>query len=179
MHRPLTSFSKDPHAFLPDLVILDLGPWMLKLPAVVLVTVGLAAALGGCGGTSKGTAGASTSSASATSSAATATTSASAATGQGSSSQSLAADPSGQLGFTKTSLTAKAGKVTIRFTNASGLQHNLTVQQGTSGSVLGATATFQGGTKNLVLTLKPGTYTFFCSVPGHRAAGMEGTLVVR
>jgi uncharacterized cupredoxin-like copper-binding protein len=56
--------------------------------------------------------------------------------------------------------------------------HNMTIQQGTSGPVLGATPTFQGGTKTLTLDLKPGTYTFYCSVPGHRAAGMQGTLTV-
>lgn len=80
--------------------------------------------------------------------------------------------------FTKTSLTAKAGKVTISFTNMSPLMHNMTIQQGTNGPVVGATPTFQGGTKTLSLTLKPGTYTFYCSVPGHRAAGMQGTLTV-
>jgi plastocyanin len=77
-----------------------------------------------------------------------------------------------------TSLTAKAGKVTINFTNNSPLGHNLTIVRGMSGPVLGATPTFQGGTKTLTLDLKPGTYTFYCSVPGHRAAGMQGTLTV-
>ena len=81
--------------------------------------------------------------------------------------------------FTKSTLTAKAGTVTIDFTNSSPLAHNFTVQQGTSGPVVGATPTFMGGTKTLTLKLKAGTYTFYCSVPGHRAAGMQGTLTVQ
>lgn len=88
-----------------------------------------------------------------------------------------AADPSGQLRFAKTSLTAKAGKVSIEFTNSSPLPHNLTIASGST--VLGATPTFNGGARTLTLKLKPGTYKFYCSVPGHREAGMEGTLVVR
>lgn len=88
-----------------------------------------------------------------------------------------AADPSGQLRFAKTSLTAKAGKVSIDFTNSSPLPHNLTIASGSK--VLGATPTFNGGSKTLTLKLKAGTYKFYCSVPGHREAGMEGTLVVR
>lgn len=88
-----------------------------------------------------------------------------------------AADPSGQLRFAKTSLTASAGKVSIEFANRSPLPHNLTIASGNT--VLGATPTFNGGTKTLSLKLKPGTYKFYCSVPGHREAGMEGTLVVR
>jgi plastocyanin len=90
----------------------------------------------------------------------------------------LAADASGALKFNTTSLTAKAGKVTIDFTNSATLAHNVTIAS-SSGTVLGATPTFQGGTKSLTLNLKPGTYTFYCSVPGHRQAGMQGTLVVR
>jgi plastocyanin len=58
------------------------------------------------------------------------------------------------------------------------LGHNLTVAS-SSGAVLGATPTFQGESKTLSLTLKPGTYKFYCTVPGHRAAGMEGTLTVQ
>jgi uncharacterized cupredoxin-like copper-binding protein len=44
--------------------------------------------------------------------------------------------------------------------------------------VLAATPTFTGGSRTLTIKLKPGTYTFYCSVPGHRQAGMEGTLKI-
>jgi plastocyanin len=88
-----------------------------------------------------------------------------------------AANPEGKFSFAAKALTAKAGKVTIDFTNASSLEHNLTIAQGSK--VLGATPTFQGATKTLALKLAPGTYTFYCSVPGHRAAGMEGKLTVQ
>lgn len=90
----------------------------------------------------------------------------------------LAANPSGQLSYSTTSLSTKAGKVTIDFTNHSPLPHNVTVAS-SSGKVLGATATFRGGSKTLTLELGPGTYDFYCSVPGHRAAGMQGVLVVK
>jgi uncharacterized cupredoxin-like copper-binding protein len=58
------------------------------------------------------------------------------------------------------------------------LGHNVTVENA-AGKVLGATPTFQGATKTLSLDLKPGTYKYFCTVPGHRMAGMEGTLTVK
>ena len=90
----------------------------------------------------------------------------------------MAADPSGQLKYNKTTLSAKAGKVTISFTNMAPEGHNVTLQKGTSGPTIGATPTFTGATKTLSVTLKPGTYTFFCSVPGHRMGGMQGTLTV-
>lgn len=88
---------------------------------------------------------------------------------------SLSASPSAIAYDTKT-LSAKAGAVTITFTNPSALEHNVTIAQGSS--VLGATPTFSNGAKTLTLNLKPGTYSFYCTVPGHRAAGMEGTLTV-
>jgi plastocyanin len=89
----------------------------------------------------------------------------------------LSADPSGQLAFSTTQLKAKAGTVDIEFENASPVEHDVTIEQGNK-KVLGATPTFVGGKKSLTLKLAPGTYTFFCSVPGHRQAGMEGKLVV-
>jgi plastocyanin len=91
---------------------------------------------------------------------------------------SVEANPEGALKFNTTSLTAKAGKVSITFTNSAPEGHNLTVAS-SSGHVEGATPTFQGGSKTLALNLKPGTYKFYCSVPGHRMGGMEGTLTVK
>jgi plastocyanin len=157
------------------------------MPRTLRLTLAVAAlmlGLSACGGGSSSSSTSSAAATSATSStpATTSSTSSSAATGgsaAASSTLSIAADPSGALKFTKSTLTAKAGTVTISFTNSSPLAHNLTVQQGTSGSVLGATPTFMGGTKTLKLTLKAGTYTYYCSVPGHRAAGMQGTLTVQ
>ena len=91
---------------------------------------------------------------------------------------SLAVNPEGQLKYNKTSLSAQAGTVSIAFTNRAPLGHNMTVAS-PSNAVVGATRTFQGGAMVLTLNLKPGTYKFYCSVPGHRMAGMEGTLTVK
>jgi plastocyanin len=92
------------------------------------------------------------------------------------SSLSLAANPTGLLAYNTKQLSAKAGTVTITMANMSPVEHNVTVAEGSK--VLGATPTFKGGTMKLTLTLKPGKYVFYCSVPGHRQAGMEGTLNV-
>jgi plastocyanin len=88
----------------------------------------------------------------------------------------LAANPAGQLAYDTKQLSAKAGKVTIDMTNMSPVEHDVAVAQGTT--VAGQTPVFTGGSKTVTLTLKPGTYTFYCTVPGHRQAGMEGTVTV-
>jgi plastocyanin len=165
---------------------------MFKQPALLLSAATLALGVAACGGGSNttsaagggggggGTTAAATSSAAATgtgTSAGTGTSSA-AAGGGGSTSLSIAANSSGSLSYDKKTLSAKAGKVTITMTNQSPLGHNIMIQQGTNGAVLGGTPTFQGGTKSVTLNLKPGKYTFYCSVPGHRAGGMVGTLTV-
>lgn len=115
-----------------------------------------------------------------TQSAASAPTTSSAAGGSASAGPvKIAADPSGGLKYVPSTATASAGKVTIDFTNASAVPHNLNIQEGTNGKVLGKTPTFSHGSKTLTVTLKPGKYTYFCSVPGHRQAGMLGTLTVK
>jgi plastocyanin len=88
----------------------------------------------------------------------------------------LAANPAGQLAYDTKQLTAKAGKVTIDFANASPIEHDVAIAQGSA--IAGQTPIFTGGSKTLTLNLKPGKYSFFCTVPGHRQAGMEGTLTV-
>jgi plastocyanin len=132
-------------------------------------------AVSGCGSSSKTSS--TTPAAPATSSSTTPSTSAAAGSGAGHA-LSISSDPEGQLKYSTSTLTAKAGKVSITFTNMAPLSHNLTVAS-SSGTQLGATETFQAGSKTLSLNLTPGAYKFFCTVPGHRAAGMEGTLTVQ
>lgn len=89
------------------------------------------------------------------------------------------ANPQGLLAYTAKTATATAGTITISMTNMSGIDHNLAIQSGTSGPVLKATPITSSGTHSITLSLKPGKYTFFCQVSGHRAAGMFGTLTVK
>jgi plastocyanin len=151
-------------------------------PLAVLMSAGaLALTVAGCGSSSSPPASSSASSSSAATTTAAATTSA--ASGGGSATAGattkLSLGVMGQnLMYNTKTLSAKPGTVEIVFTNNSGIPHNVTVQKGTDGTVLGATPTFSGGSHTLTLHLAAGTYTFYCSVPGHRQAGMFGTLTV-
>ncbi len=91
------------------------------------------------------------------------------------------ADPTGQLAYITNKATGKTGPVTLKMANMSGVPHNIAVQQGTgaSGPVLGAGPIVPKGISMVKVTLKAGTYTYFCQVAGHRAAGMFGTLTVK
>jgi mono/diheme cytochrome c family protein len=91
----------------------------------------------------------------------------------------IPASPTGQLAYVTNKASALPGPVTVEMPNMSGVDHNLAIQQGTSGPVLGATKIVAKGTASTTVTLKPGSYTFFCEVPGHRQAGMLGTLTVK
>jgi plastocyanin len=91
------------------------------------------------------------------------------------------ADPTGQLAYVTNKATGKAGPVTLKMANMSGVAHNIALQQGTgaNGPVLGAGAVVPKGISMVKVTLKAGSYTYFCQVAGHRAAGMFGTLTVK
>jgi plastocyanin len=97
----------------------------------------------------------------------------------GGSTVKISADPTGQLAFQQKAVTAaKPGAVTIDFTNDSPVGHDVHVSD-SSGKDLGGTQIIMGTSTSATVNLKPGKYTFFCSVPGHEAAGMKGTLTVK
>ena len=100
-----------------------------------------------------------------------------AAAAASSSELTLAADPSGATAFDREEGAVKAGTVTIRLVNESALEHNVAVAQGAR--ELGRSDTITGDETELQLDLRPGAYEFYCTVTGHRAAGMEGTLTAQ
>jgi len=87
------------------------------------------------------------------------------------------ADPGGGLAYASESAKTKAGEVTIEFENPQGLVHDVQIED-SAGEDVGGTELISEGSDSATVELKPGTYTFYCSVPGHREAGMEGTLTV-
>jgi plastocyanin len=144
----------------------------LAVPALA-VALGVAAC-GGSDNSSSGSSGASGSSSSSTSS--TSSSSSKSSSSGGSSTIRLSADPKGGLSFNTKTLTAKAGKVTIDFTNQSSVPHAVDVE---GNGVDADTKVITGGKASVTAKLKPGTYEFFCPVDGHRMAGMEGKLTVK
>ena len=73
-------------------------------------------------------------------------------------------------------LRAHPGKIKLIFTNQSGLQHDVRIESGET--ELGGTKKISKGQTTAYVTLKNGTYNFYCSVPGHEDAGMKGKLIV-
>ena len=128
---------------------------------LMLVLIAFVLALSACGGGSS------------SSSTTPATTGGGAA--EGGSTVKISADPSGALKYEQTDVSATAGSITIDFTNMSSLPHDVTIE---GNGASGATDQITDSTTSTTVDLEPGTYTFFCSVDGHRAAGMEGTLTV-
>ena len=92
---------------------------------------------------------------------------------------SLEADPDGQLAYTTDTLSAKAGNVTIAFDNPASITHDVAVNDSAGDEVGKSDLIAQDSTTLVLENLRPGNYTFYCTVPGHKEAGMEGTLTVR
>jgi plastocyanin len=97
--------------------------------------------------------------------------------GGGASTLDVSAPADGSLSFDQTDLTATAGSVTINFDNPASISHDVKIED-SAGEELGGTDLVAQGDASATVELQPGSFTFFCSVPGHREAGMEGTLTV-
>jgi plastocyanin len=139
--------------------------------ASTVLAVGAIAALGlaACGG------GDDSGGSTAASTPATTTT---AAGGGGGSTVNISTPTGSTLAYEQSNVSAKAGRVTVAFNNQQAQPHDVVVQD-SSGSQLGKTDLISSSQATTTVELQPGTYTFFCDVPGHEAAGMKGTLTVK
>jgi plastocyanin len=91
---------------------------------------------------------------------------------------SVSSPADGGLSYTPNGLTAKPGNVDITYDNPSPVPHSIAVATA-NGNVLGEVQPFTNGKQTVDLTnLAPGKYVFYCTVPGHREAGMEGNITV-
>lgn len=91
---------------------------------------------------------------------------------------SFEADPGGALAYTETEVTADAGENTIEFDNPASLPHDVVIED-QGGDEIAKTEVVTSGSTSTTANLDKGSYTFYCSIPGHREAGMEGTLTVK
>ena len=147
----------------------------MRLLSLTALLCSLAIVAAGCGGDDNSSSSSSSGSGSDTST----TEQSSGGGGGGGAAQTLkiSADPGGALKFDKSSLTAKAGKVTIVMDNPSSLPHAVEIE-GNGVEEAGDTVE-KGGVSKATATVKAGTYEFYCPVDGHKQAGMKGTLTVQ
>jgi plastocyanin len=89
-----------------------------------------------------------------------------------------AADPGGTLAYNVSEASASAGKATLQFVNPQSTVHNVALED-ENGKTIGATKKIGKGITTTNVVVKPGVYLAYCSVPGHRKAGMVGHLTVR
>jgi plastocyanin len=85
---------------------------------------------------------------------------------------------SGELMYDPSTLDTKAGTVTLSYDNPSPVPHSIAVES-SGGDILDQSDIGPSATFEVTVDLTPGTYTYFCTVPGHQQAGMEGKLTVK
>jgi plastocyanin len=84
------------------------------------------------------------------------------------------ADPNGQLAYTSNQANGTAGKITIKMANKTSTPHDIVIDGKGKGEVV-----TNGGTSTFSADFAAGSYTYYCSVDGHRQAGMQGKLTVK
>jgi len=136
-----------------------------RTPALLVLALGAVLLAAGCGGGS-----------SSSSSAPAATTPMSSSGGVA---QTVEIDVAQTgLAYTTTSATAKAGTVTLKSMNPQSIEHDISIESSDGSINQKGNLVANGDVSEVTVDLKPGTYTFYCSVPGHKEAGMSGTLTV-
>ncbi|MGH2968487.1 MAG: c-type cytochrome [Solirubrobacteraceae bacterium] len=88
----------------------------------------------------------------------------------------IPADPGGSLAYTFADAEAPPGQLEIDSPNESSVDHNIALEGGGVNEVGPVVA--NGGVSTINVDVQAGEFQFFCTVTGHRAAGMEGTLTV-
>jgi plastocyanin len=132
------------------------------------------AALTACGGGSSGSASSTSSTPAAQSSSAAGASSAASTVGLDGTLTATEAEFSIDLG-TKT---LKAGPYLVKVDNTGNATHDLVVEL--NGARIAGTSTIAPGqSASLSVTLKPGSYVFYCSIGNHRSMGMETTVTVQ
>ena len=81
----------------------------------------------------------------------------------------------GDFAFDPDEITAEPGEDLAIALTSEDILHDFTIDELDAHVAADAGETAEGGISNL----EPGDYTYYCSVPGHREAGMEGTLTVQ
>jgi uncharacterized cupredoxin-like copper-binding protein len=91
---------------------------------------------------------------------------------------SIPADPGGALSYVFANAEAPPGKIDVESKNDASIQHDIAIEGNGLPETKGPIVS-NGGVSKFSATLKAGDYQFFCTVPGHRQAGMEGKLTVK
>ena len=133
------------------------------------------AGLTACGGGSSGSNSAASSTSESATSSSAATSGSSSASGSAEAEALTATEKDFSISLSEDKL--KAGSYTITVVNNGSATHDLAVEEnGTTKATSDTVA--PGGKTTLTVDLDAGQYTFYCSIDGHRAMGMEKTVTV-
>ncbi|MDR7522837.1 MAG: cupredoxin domain-containing protein [Armatimonadota bacterium] len=84
-----------------------------------------------------------------------------------------------EFAFDPKEVTARAGEVTFEVKNEGSIEHNFVIEDTNRRTLAQIPIIEPGKTEDVKATVRPGTYPIVCSLPGHKEAGMTGTLRVQ